>query len=128
MLGDLRLALDPVLSGPAEALTPVATRMTGNAAVQTWRLHADSLRGQTLRIAGLETSLTDALVRIAFADGSTWLQQLTPQQPAAIIPARQSGGAVVGTYLRLGVEHILLGVDHLLFVLACSSSRPEHGG
>jgi hypothetical protein len=83
MLGDLRLALDPVFSGPAEALTPVATRMTGNAAVQTWRLHADSLRGQTLRIAGLETSLTDALVRIAFADGSTWLQQLTPQQPAA---------------------------------------------
>ena len=61
-------------------------------------------------------------MRIAFADGSTWLQQLTPQQPAAIIPARQSGGAVVGTYLRLGVEHILLGVDHLLFVLACSSS------
>ena len=77
---------------------------------------------RTLRIAGLETSLTDALVRIAFADRSTWLQQLTPQQPAAIIPARQSGGAVVGTYLRLGVEHILLGVDHLLFVLACSSS------
>ena len=69
----MRPLLGPVIHAKAEALTPVATRMTGNAAVQTWRLHADSLRGQTLRIAGLETSLTDALVRIAFADGSTWV-------------------------------------------------------
>ena len=85
--------------------------------------HADSLRGQALRIAGLETSLTDALVRIAFADRSTWLQQLTPQQPAAIIPARQSGGAVVGTYLRLGVEHILL-----VSTICCSCWRAHPTG
>jgi hydrogenase/urease accessory protein HupE len=30
---------------------------------------------------------------------------------------RPSGLAVAGLYLRLGVEHILTGVDHLLFVL-----------
>ena len=88
MLGEMRLALDPVFSGPVEALTPVATRTTGDAAVQTWRVRAESLRGQTLRIAGLETTLTDALVRVAFADGSTWVQRLTPQQPASVIPAR----------------------------------------
>ena len=118
MLGEMRLALDPVFSGPVEALTPVATRMTGDAAVQTWRLRAESLRGQTLRIAGLETTLTDALVRVAFADGSTWVQRLTPQQPGAVIPARPSAWGVAGTYLALGVEHILTGIDHLLFVLA----------
>ena len=49
MLGDLRLALAPAFSGPVETLTPVATQMTGNAAVQTWRLRAESLRAQTLR-------------------------------------------------------------------------------
>jgi hydrogenase/urease accessory protein HupE len=118
MRGDFRLALAPVFSGPADAQTPVATRTTGDAAVQTWRLRADSLRGQTLHIAGLETTLTDVLVRIAFADGSTWVQRLTPQRPAATIPERQSGWTVAGIYLWLGVEHILLGVDHLLFVLA----------
>ena len=32
--------------------------------------------------------------------------------------AEQSGRSVAGTYFRLGVEHILLGFDHLLFVLA----------
>jgi hydrogenase/urease accessory protein HupE len=118
MLGDLRLALDPVFSGPVAALTPIATRMTGDAAVRTWHLRAESLRGQTLRIAGLEATLTDALVGITFADGSSWVQRLTPQQPESLIPLQQNAWSVAGTYLTLGVEHILTGIDHLLFVLA----------
>jgi hydrogenase/urease accessory protein HupE len=118
MVGAMRLALQPVFSGPVEALTPVAARTTGDAAVQTWRLRAESLRGQTLRIASLETTLTDALVRIAFLDGSTWVERLTPRQPRSPIPTRPSAWGVAGTYLTLGVEHILKGVDHLMFVLA----------
>ena len=61
--------------------------------------------------------MTDALVRIEFADGTTWMQRLTAQEPSASIPMRQSGWSVAGVYLKLGVEHILFGVDHLLFVL-----------
>jgi hydrogenase/urease accessory protein HupE len=118
MQGEMRLALDPAFSGPVEVLTPMSTRRTGDAAVQTWRLRAASLRGQILRIAGLEATLTDALVRIAFLDESTWVQRLTPRQPGSLIPTRPSAWSVAGTYLTLGVEHILMGVDHLLFVLA----------
>ncbi|MGF9761727.1 HupE/UreJ family protein [Microvirga sp. 0TCS3.31] len=118
MLGEMRLMLDPVFSGPVEAVPPVAARTKGNAAVQTWRLRAENLRGQTVRIAGLETTLTDVLVRIAFADGSMWVQRLTPRQPASLIPTRPSAGDVARTYLTLGIEHILTGIDHLLFVLA----------
>jgi hydrogenase/urease accessory protein HupE len=118
MRGEMRLALDPVFSGPAELLTPVAARRTGDAVVQTWRMRSDSLRGQTLRIGGLEATLTDALVRIAFADGSSWIGRLTPQHPSAAIPVRPSAWNVASTYCVLGVEHILLGIDHLLFVLA----------
>lgn len=118
MLGERRLALNPDISGPADILTPVATRMTGSAAVQTWRIRVEVLRGRTLRIVGLEHTLTDALVRIAFADGGTWVQRLTPQAPAAVIPERQEAWSIAGTYFKLGVEHILLGIDHLLFVLA----------
>jgi hydrogenase/urease accessory protein HupE len=118
MRGEMRLALNPAFSGPAEALTPVAARTTGDAAVQTWRLRAESLRGQSLRIAGLETTLTDALVRFAFLDGSTWVHRLTPQHPTSLIPTQPSVCGVAGTYLALGVEHILTGIDHLLFVLA----------
>lgn len=119
MRGELRLALAPEFSGRTENLTPIATRESGGAAVQTWRLKTgESLRGQSLRIVGLESTVTDALARIEFADGTTWLHRLTPQAPVAAIPEKQSRWSVAGEYLKLGVEHILLGVDHLLFVLA----------
>jgi len=117
--GEMRLALSPEFSGRTENLTPVVTRKTDNAAVQTWRFKAlDPLRGQTLRIAGLDGTMTDALVRMEFADETTWTQRFTPGQPTASIPVRQSGLTVAGVYLKLGVEHILLGIDHLLFVMA----------
>jgi hydrogenase/urease accessory protein HupE len=97
----------------------MATRTTGDAAIQTWRLRiAAPLRGQQVRIDGLSGTMTDALVRIAFADGSSWVQRLTPGQPAATIPTGPSAFGVVGLYLQLGIEHILTGIDHLLFVLA----------
>jgi hypothetical protein len=119
MQGELRLALSPEFSGRTQILTPTATRRTNNAAVQTWEVKAlDPLRGQSVRIAGLDGTMTDALVRVEFADGTNWTQRLTPGQPAALIPAHESGLAVAGVYLGLGVEHILRGIDHLLFVLA----------
>ena len=125
MRGELRLALAPELSGRIETLTPVATRESGGAAVQTWRIRAaEPLRGQSLRIQGLEATMTDALARVEFADGTTWLQRFTPQAPAATIPAQQSGWSVAAEYVKLGVEHILLGVDHLLFVLALLLMTP----
>jgi hydrogenase/urease accessory protein HupE len=100
--------------------------MTDDAMVQTWRLSAvESLAGQELRIDGLSNTMTDALVRIEFADGREWIERLTPGTPGAIIPAGQSGWMVVVTYLKLGVEHILLGVDHLLFVLALILIAPN---
>ena len=118
MLGDARLALDPEFSGAVEETSPVVTHRPAGAAVQTWTLRADRLRGQTLRIRGLESTMTDVLARIEFADGTSWTQRLTPREPAATIPVRESAFTVSMVYLKLGVEHILLGIDHLLFVLA----------
>lgn len=119
MRGEMRLALSPAFSGQTRALTPIATRQTGSAAVQTWRLKAiQPMRGQSVRIAGLEGTMTDVLIRMEFADGSNWSKRLTPARPVAEIPEQQSGWSVAGEYLQLGVEHILLGIDHLLFVLA----------
>lgn len=116
MRGEMRLSLSPAFSGQTQALTPTATRLTGSAAVQTWRMKAiEPLRGQSVRIAGLESTMTDVLVRMEFADGTSWSKRLTPAQAAAEIPAQQSGWSVAGEYLKLGVEHILLGVDPPLF-------------
>ena len=118
MVGNLRLSLGVSFSGPVQALTPVTSRTTGDALVQTWRIRAsDGLAGRDVRIVGLETTVSDALLRIEFADGRSWDQRLTPAAPLATVPAVASGSGVAATYFSLGVEHILLGYDHLLFVL-----------
>ena len=118
MLGDARLALYPEFSGDTTAITPVTTRSPPGAAIQQWTLRAPALRGQTLHILGLESTMTDALIRVAFTDGSGWTQRLTSRQPEAVIPESASRLQTASVYLKLGIEHILTGVDHLLFVLA----------
>ena len=119
MRGDMRLALEPEFSGHTENLTPVTTRESEGGAVQRWRVQAlEPLRGQTIRIAGLERTMTDTLVRVEFFDGSMWVKRLTPAEPAAQIPVELNGLRMAGEYLTLGVEHILFGIDHLVFVLA----------
>jgi hydrogenase/urease accessory protein HupE len=118
VLGDARLSLEPEFSGEAKAATPVTTRNPPGAAIQEWTLHASALRGQTLRIRGLDGTVTDVLVRFEFADGTTWTHRLTGKNPSAVIPMGQSVWSVAGVYVKLGVEHILTGIDHLLFILA----------
>jgi hydrogenase/urease accessory protein HupE len=126
MLGDARLALNVSFSRRVQIVTPVISRKTDNAMVQTWRLSAiDPLAGQEVRIEGLARTMTDALVRVAFLDGAEWVGRLTPGTPEATIPPGQSGWGVAFTYFKLGVEHILFGVDHLLFVLALILIAPN---
>ncbi|KHE91368.1 MAG: hypothetical protein SCABRO_02891 [Candidatus Scalindua brodae] len=119
MRGDMRLSLFPEFSCHTENITLPVTRNTNDSAVQTWQLKVNKpFRGQTIRIAGLEGTMTDALVRVEFIDGSTWVKRLTPMEPSAVIPSVQSGWSIALEYLKLGIEHILFGIDHLLFVLA----------
>jgi hydrogenase/urease accessory protein HupE len=116
MVGDLRLSLGVGFSGPVQALTPVMSRTTGDALVQTWRVQASEGLAD-VRIVGLENTVSDGLLRVEFADGRSWDQRLTPAAPAATVLAAPTGSGVAATYFSLGVEHILLGYDHLLFVL-----------
>jgi hydrogenase/urease accessory protein HupE len=116
MSGDLRLALyvrfpDGVTAEPGVA------RPTGDAMVQSWSIRAPGgLGGKSIEIDGLESTMTDALVRVEFADGHVWNARLTPSSPATGIPDRPGLFDTMSTYLVLGVEHILAGFDHLLFV------------
>jgi hydrogenase/urease accessory protein HupE len=79
---------------------------------------AGGLSGGAISIAGLQATLTDVLVRLERLDGATQVVRLTPSALSFVVEAAPNGAHVAGTYLRLGVEHILGGIDHLLFVLA----------
>ena len=60
----------------------------------------------------------EAIVRIAPLGRSLQVHRLTPEDPAAVIAARPSSAQVWRSYFAIGVEHILAGWDHLLFVIA----------
>ena len=77
-----------------------------------------SVQGKIIGLKGLELSTTDALVRIAPIDSPMQTLRLTPDQPAASLAKPSVISNVAATYTILGFEHILLGFDHLFFVLA----------
>ncbi|MEH6789748.1 HupE/UreJ family protein [Parasphingorhabdus sp.] len=79
---------------------------------------AGSLQGETIGLKGLELSTTDALVRVAPLDSAMQTVRLTPDQPAVTLPKPSLISNVAATYTVIGIEHILLGFDHLFFVLA----------
>ncbi|MBA4163663.1 MAG: hypothetical protein C0510_03380 [Erythrobacter sp.] len=60
----------------------------------------------------------DALLRVAPLGRPVQSFRLTAQVPSATILARSGAWQVFLTYLLIGTEHILLGWDHLLFVIA----------
>ena len=117
--GDRRLAL--YLRFPAECQTlgePAGT-IDGGAYFERWKMSCDGrLKGRSVTVDGLRTSMTDVLARISWTDGTTEVARLTPEHPALTLKGAQSILQVAWTYFVLGVEHILSGVDHLLFVLA----------
>jgi hydrogenase/urease accessory protein HupE len=74
--------------------------------------------GARIEFPGLEATITDVLVRTELLDGTRSTTLVRPPRPWVEIGASRGPLAVAGAYLAHGVEHILFGFDHLLFVLA----------
>ena len=74
--------------------------------------------GQRIGVEGLEASPTAVLLSLQLGDGARVRQVLTADRPSLLIPEREAALDVATGYVELGVEHILGGLDHLLFVLA----------
>ncbi len=117
--GEYRLSLHVRLPATcAETAAPVITNVDA-AATSRWSVHcATGLAGQSISIAGLVATYTDALVRIIRADGTVQTARLTPDFPDLLVATTPTEIDTARTYFVLGVQHIMLGLDHLLFVLA----------
>lgn len=76
------------------------------------------LAGRRIDFVGLQGTITDVLVRVQLADGTHATTLVRPSKPWLEIAAASGPLTVAAAFLDHGVEHILFGFDHLLFVLA----------
>lgn len=114
--GEVAVALQPHIGALIDR-RPQRVEVTNSFGIAHWHnidLGGRGLDGREIRIEGLERTITDVLVVVKFADGDSQQAVLTPTAPTMAIDAH--AGAAVGAYLMLGIEHILTGADHLLFV------------
>lgn len=103
----------------------------GSRVLRNWQLACQGgLDGTQLRLAGLDPRTPEALVTVNFANGVKQILTADRHDPAIMLKAVQSERPFVGvgTYLPLGIEHILTGPDHLLFVLGLMLVVATYGG
>jgi hydrogenase/urease accessory protein HupE len=75
------------------------------------------LTAKRIEFVGLQATITDVLVRVQMLNGAHSTTLVRPSQPWVDIAGSQGPFPVARAYVVHGIEHILLGADHLLFVL-----------
>lgn len=117
-MGEMVIHLTPHLSGGALDAPPSGQAAAAGFIEKRWKVtNGPPLDGQTVSVEGLPETVTDVLLRITTADGRQVDSVLRPSQPSMKLALGTPSGLAVPAYLKLGVEHILTGFDHLLFVL-----------
>ncbi len=116
---DLRLSAYVEFPDGTEVLTEPQASHAGGAWVERWRIRrGGGLAGQTVTIVGNAVGVTDIIARVERLDGSSQVERLQSAKPQFVVEAPTGTAELAWSYLVLGVEHILGGIDHLLFVLA----------
>ena len=101
-----------VRSGPEPA-------SDGRAWLSHWATQCPGgLSGGEVTIEGLENTRTDTLLRYTSDAGIQRTHRFTADAPSYIIAGSPGAAEILTTYFVLGFEHILEGLDHLLFVFA----------
>lgn len=101
---------------------PVVQELADSLIERRWiNAGPNGLAGRRIEFPGLQFTITDILVRYEMLDGAKGAAIVHPSQSWLEIATAPTRWAVAGAYLRLGVEHIWGGIDHLLFVLALLS-------
>jgi hypothetical protein len=90
------------------------SRLTEGALTDSAIITCDEFGLASIEIAGLDRTLIDTLVSISWLDGSRTERLITASEGrldlASVAPA-------IPIYFSIGLTHLLLGYDHILFVL-----------
>ena len=119
VLAGMRLPIVLHIPDDVRDVTPPTVEELADSLVERREIDAgpDGLAGRRIEFVGLQLLITDVLVRVQLHDGRSWTTIARGSQPWVEIAAEQTWLGVAGSYVALGVRHILYGADHLLFVL-----------
>lgn len=118
-LSGLRLPVALTMPASARDIVPPAQHDLGDSLLERRIVELPGgLAGQRIEFKGLQATITDVLVRMQGADGRQTTSLVRSSKPWIDVERNDGPLAVAGAYLLHGIEHILLGYDHLLFVLA----------
>jgi hypothetical protein len=120
-MGDVAIHLVPHLSNGWLEQRPADQYAAAGFLVRTWLVKQqkpDQLDGRTITIEGLEDTMTDVYVRIRLLHDQHLDAIMRSESPRFRISLTDGNTLATPVFLLLGVEHILTGPDHLLFVLA----------
>jgi hydrogenase/urease accessory protein HupE len=113
------LKVKPQFPNGTEALMNVRSTFSRGITVQRWRIRVPhGLDGKVISFSQLSETRIDVLARLVRLDGTVQLERILPMHPSFLGKRSPGPLEVVRTYTILGIEHILSGFDHLLFVLA----------
>lgn len=116
---DMRLGIYLRLPEGTQDIAPPRSVFQGNAYIERRSIRrAEGLGGERIAIEGLSSATADVLVRIQGLEGGVQTERLSSAKTTFVIQTKPGTWEVATTYLGLGIEHILFGFDHLLFVLA----------
>jgi hydrogenase/urease accessory protein HupE len=110
--------LDPVLPESCIGVAESAPQLQGTGVLVVWNVSCSkSLIGDTIKVTGLAENRASVMVMVELSDGRVFQTTLSEGKSEFLVPERPSTWEVFNQYLAIGVEHILSGLDHLLFVL-----------
>jgi len=116
--GETTIRIAPEIPSGCLFSSPDGARAIAGAVIARGTLKCPAgLAGRELRIAGLEATMTDVLVRLTHSDGRIESHILRPSSPSVVIRGTESLRDLALSYVETGVRHITGGADHLLFVV-----------
>jgi len=116
---DQKLPIDMLMPKECSLTLPKTSRLINSTYLESWQMKCnEGLTDKTLLIEGLKSTDTELLFRLELLSGISHSILLSPTNSSYHIPKDDSSWQIVQTYTWLGITHILIGFDHLLFVFA----------
>ena len=115
--GEVKLKLNLIIDGKRPPVTRESYFVEGSYIERWFIKRADGIQGLHIEVKQPKV-LTDIIIRYENLKGEVITGRINSNQPSYIFSQDLSYENVIKTYTLLGVEHILIGLDHLLFV-AC---------